>query len=186
LFPWHLAAYGAYGFIKPCWTLFECWSRFWALSLTHKHLFSKHWGELIDIDSVWKDLDGDMPELIYSNPQFALPARDATQMTRSKGTGKGTAPAVGGRAPAVGGRSRVWHRDGDRCLIKQAIVITLPDLFLNMRTDYTAAVLYCFWCKFKNRPWFNSLSACSQRCCSNNNWCVRAFVFQRATEYSCT
>ena len=39
---------------------------------THKHLFSKHWGELIDIDSVWKDLDGDMPELIYSNPQFAL------------------------------------------------------------------------------------------------------------------
>ena len=40
------------------------------MSLTHKHLFSKHWGELIDIDSVWKDLDGDVPELIYSNPQF--------------------------------------------------------------------------------------------------------------------
>ncbi len=78
--------------------------------VTHKHLFSKHWGELIDLDSGWKELDGDMPELIYNNPQFALSARDAAQMTRSKGTCKGTAPAVGGRAPAAGGRSRGWHR----------------------------------------------------------------------------
>jgi len=119
-----------------------------------KHLFTKHSGELIELDAVWKELDGEMPECIYSNPQFAMTARDAAQITRSKGTGKGTAPAVGGRAPAVGGRApavggrtRVSHRDGDRVMIKQAIVISLPDLFLNMRTHYTATVLYRFWCK---------------------------------------
>jgi len=130
-------------------------------TLLFKHLFAKHWGELIELHSVWNDLDGDMPEFIYNNPQFAATTRDAAQIIRSKGLGKGTAsavgdrvpaiggraPAVGGRAPAVGGRTRVCYRDGDRVKVKQATVITLPDLFLTMRKQYTATVLYRFWCK---------------------------------------
>ena len=141
-----------------------------------KHLFTKHSGELIELDAVWKELDGEMPECIYSNPQFAMTARDAAQITRSKGTGKSTvpaiggrAPAVGGRAPAVGGRTRVSYRDGDRVMIKQAIVISLPDLFLNMRTHYTATVLYRFWCKSYSvalrRPhaWTNPARKCAAR-----------------------
>jgi hypothetical protein len=137
-------------------------------TLLLKHLFTKHWGELIELEMVWNYLDGDMPAFIYTNPQFASTTWDAAQIRRSKGLGKGTAsavgdrvPAIGGRAPAVGGRepavgvrapavggkTRVCYREGDRVKVKQATVITLPDLFLTMRKQYTATVLYRFWCK---------------------------------------
>jgi hypothetical protein len=142
---------GAYCFIKPCWTLFECWGSPWHGHGPRCSLVRYPQASLFEalgrVDRPRVGLEG----IGWRHARTHL----------QQPTIRCTAPAVGGRAPAFGGRSRVWH--SDRCLIKQAIVITLPDFFPNMRTDYTAAVLYRFWCKCKNGPWFNFLSNCSQR-----------------------
>ncbi len=54
-----------------------------------KHLFSKHSGELIELSGKWEPGVGDVPELIHTNPQLALTARDAWKMTPVKNNGQG-------------------------------------------------------------------------------------------------